>query len=119
MKVRTAVVTLIFTIIIVIVLCKRQGGNKQDQPLNQQMDRLKDTSFMKKQLDCILDRAPCDKLGLNMKTMIPKMVVNNCRDCNPSLRQNYGKLRNFMLQYYPVEWNAIIKRYSKLPHASA
>ncbi|XP_014608124.1 PREDICTED: uncharacterized protein LOC106788922 [Polistes canadensis] len=116
MKVRTAVAILTLIIILVIVLCQRQ--EKKDKSMNQHMSRLKDRSFMKKQLDCVLDRAPCDQLGLNMKTMIPKMVVNNCHDCSPSLRQNYGKLRNFMQQYYPVEWNAIIKRYSKRPHAS-
>lgn len=45
--------------------------------------------------------------------LIPTIMYNNCERCSPHLKQRYATLRNFMLQHYPNDWNAIIRRYSK------
>ncbi|XP_035731123.1 uncharacterized protein LOC118445556 [Vespa mandarinia] len=95
-----------FSLAVILVSCQRQDGD---------MNRLRDKSFVKKQLDCILERRPCDKMGQNMKDLIPIIAYNNCQRCNPHLKQRYAILRNFMLQHYPNEWNAIIRRYSRGP----
>ncbi|KAL2729056.1 ejaculatory bulb-specific protein 3-like [Vespula squamosa] len=96
-------IVIALSLIVVVVSYKGQDD----------MNRLTDKSFVKKQLDCILDRKPCDKIGLSIKDVIPIIAYNNCQRCNPPLKQRYAKLRNFMLRHYPNEWNAIIQYYSK------
>nr|XP_050854937.1 uncharacterized protein LOC127065928 [Vespula vulgaris] len=96
-------IVIVFSLAVIVASCQGQDD----------MNRLTDKSFVRKQLDCILERRPCDKIGQNMKDLIPIIAYNNCQRCNPLLKQRYAKLRNFMLHHYPNEWNAIIQHYSK------
>lgn len=47
------------SLVVTVVSCQGQDDT----------NRLKDKSFVRKQLDCVLERGPCDKMGQNMKGM--------------------------------------------------
>ncbi|KAI4502067.1 hypothetical protein M0802_002749 [Mischocyttarus mexicanus] len=109
MRVITTIATLILVVINVIGLCQGQ----QDKEFMSHVKGIKDQFFMKKQLNCLLDRAPCDALGKNLKTLIPKLLANNCRECTQSTKNNFVKLRIFMMSNFPADWHAIVEHFSK------
>lgn len=52
-------IVIVFSLAVIVASCQGQDD----------MNRLTDKSFVRKQLDCILERRPCDKIGQNMKGM--------------------------------------------------
>ncbi|KAK2574976.1 hypothetical protein KPH14_008739 [Odynerus spinipes] len=76
---------------------------------------LMDRVYVNKQINCILERGPCDGIGRHLKDMLPQALDNNCQRCTPAQKRRAVKLISFMRQNYPNEWNIIVQRYSRYP----
>ncbi|XP_046752368.1 ejaculatory bulb-specific protein 3-like [Diprion similis] len=74
-------------------------------------DFLNDSALVKRQINCVLDKGPCDAIGLSLKASIREVLVNNCRNCNQQQAANARKVVEFVRTRYPAEWNEITRKY--------
>ncbi|XP_012271970.1 ejaculatory bulb-specific protein 3-like [Orussus abietinus] len=72
---------------------------------------LMDRNYVRRQIDCILERGRCDVIGRRIKTLLPDALNNGCRRCTPSEARIARRLMEFMQTNYPNEWRAIVQRY--------
>ena len=49
--------------------------------------KLQDENFVRKQLDCVLDQGPCDKIGTTLKSKL---------SISPSIHQIYRSLKKYI-----------------------
>ncbi len=72
--------------------------------------RLGDRRFMRRQIDCVLGRAPCDEDGAEILRLAPDILRGVCpAPCNRCRRRHIRKAMAVMAQEYPREWSQIIK----------
>ncbi|XP_049864083.1 ejaculatory bulb-specific protein 3-like [Schistocerca gregaria] len=74
---------------------------------------LKDSQLVKREIDCVLQRAACDRLGKSLMRAIPEVITNKCRRCTPTQLANVNKLKAFLHQNYPGVWEQVESKYSK------
>jgi len=56
--------------------------------------KLKDSAFMKKQIDCILDRGICDEIGQEAKRSGPAAISGHCvYPCNKCTQKSVRKVK--------------------------
>ncbi|PSN34932.1 hypothetical protein C0J52_20146 [Blattella germanica] len=72
---------------------------------------LRDNAFIQREIDCILDKGPCDEIGRNLKLALPEVVTRNCRSCNLQQATNARRLINYVRSYYPNVYDQIQARY--------
>merc|ERR1711944_18458 len=55
--------------------------------------KLKDENYMKQQLDCVLDKGPCDKNGQMIKRLAPDVLKGHCPNpCNICTRRQIKRV---------------------------
>ncbi|XP_068991320.1 ejaculatory bulb-specific protein 3 [Neodiprion pinetum] len=74
-------------------------------------DLLNDSTLVRKQLNCVLDKGPCDAIGVSVKASIREVLINNCRNCNQQQAANARRVMEFVRTRYPAEWNEISRKY--------
>ncbi|XP_015585244.1 ejaculatory bulb-specific protein 3 [Cephus cinctus] len=73
---------------------------------------LNDRNYVEKQINCVVGKGSCDRIGQQIKVLLPEVLNNQCSRCSPQQAQNARKLVDFMKQRYPNEWRIILKRFS-------
>nr|XP_022911089.1 uncharacterized protein LOC111422104 [Onthophagus taurus] len=68
--------------------------------------------FIEKQLLCALDRSPCDRMGNQIKAILPEIIGNKCRNCSPTQLTYATNIAGFIQQRYPQAWGALLQKYS-------
>ncbi|XP_033230993.1 ejaculatory bulb-specific protein 3-like [Belonocnema kinseyi] len=74
-------------------------------------DLLKDEVYVQSQIDCVLNRRTCDKMGNEIKALIPEAIKNNCRRCTPTQAMQSKKIITHMQKHYPREFRQVIQSY--------
>lgn len=64
-----------------------------------------------RQIMCVLDKAPCDNLGKQLKAALPEVIVRNCKNCTKQQAQNAQKLISFLQTRYPDVWAMLVRKY--------
>lgn len=75
----------------------------------------KTLSVPSRQIMCVLDKAPCDNLGKQLKAALPEVIVRNCKNCTKQQAQNAQKLISFLQTRYPDVWAMLVRKYKSNP----
>ncbi|KDR22550.1 putative odorant-binding protein A10 [Zootermopsis nevadensis] len=73
---------------------------------------LQNNAVIQQQINCVLDRGPCNELGRMLKLALPEVVGRNCRSCTAQQAANARRLVNFIRQRHPDVYSAVVARYS-------
>jgi len=68
---------------------------------------LRDPSMVRKQIACLNCKGPCDRIGSELKRVIPTIAATNCRQCSASDKISMGKIVNHVQSNYPREWTEL------------
>jgi hypothetical protein len=66
-----------------------------------------------RQIMCVLDKGPCDKLGQQLKASLPEVISRNCKNCTKQQAQNAQKLISFLQSRYPDVWGMLYRKYKQ------
>ncbi|GLV39846.1 uncharacterized protein CBL_08090 [Carabus blaptoides fortunei] len=69
------------------------------------------SSYLERQLQCALDKAPCDYYGYQIKRSLPFILNNECRACDPRKMSNAQLLAKFIEMRYPDIWMELLQKY--------
>ncbi|CAO1336607.1 unnamed protein product [Diamesa hyperborea] len=67
--------------------------------------------IVSKQIMCVLEKSPCDSLGMQLKAALPEVILRNCKNCSPQQAQNARKLTTFLQTRFPEVWAMLIRKY--------
>ncbi|XP_063990948.1 ejaculatory bulb-specific protein 3-like [Diachasmimorpha longicaudata] len=62
---------------------------------------LKDKTFVNKEIDCMLNKAPCDIIGQMIKDILPDALNNDCGHCSSIQAKIMRRLMDFMETSHP------------------
>lgn len=72
--------------------------------------RLQDEGFMRLQLDCVLDKGPCDELGDTLKRMAPDVMKGLCPlPCDECKKKQIQRVMSTIARKYPRQWHEIVQ----------
>jgi len=74
--------------------------------------KFKDKNFVRKQLDCALDKGPCDELGTTIKRMAPDILRGLCPPpCDECKKKHIHKVMSIISNEFPQEWNKLLQQF--------
>ncbi|XP_047521367.1 ejaculatory bulb-specific protein 3-like [Pieris napi] len=62
-------------------------------------------------VDCFVDRAPCDSLGLSYKKDMPEAISTACHRCNNAQKHLWSQFLSGLKQYYPEHYEDFQQKY--------
>ncbi|KAK9707896.1 Insect pheromone-binding family, A10/OS-D [Popillia japonica] len=68
--------------------------------------------FIEKQLLCALDKAPCDALGRQIRTVLPEIIQKQCRQCSAEQLAYANIVTKYIQTNFPQAWGALVQKYS-------
>lgn len=76
--------------------------------------RLNDEAFMQTQLNCVLDKGPCDELGASVKRLAPDIMRGICpHPCDDCKRGKIQKVMSTIARKYPKQWNEMVREFGR------
>lgn len=74
--------------------------------------KLKDKRYVQKQLDCVLNKGPCDKTGLMIKRLAPDVMRGLCpKPCNVCTERQIKRMMATVSRNYPQEWSEMLRSF--------
>jgi len=61
--------------------------------------------------NCVVNRGPCTREGLELKRIIPDAIQTECAKCNDRQRKQAGKALAYLLTYKPEYWRMLIQKF--------
>lgn len=75
--------------------------------------KLKDKVFMRNQINCMLNKGPCDDTGKTIKRIAPDVLRGGCPPpCDECKRQQIRKAMGVIQREYPREFNEIMRGFN-------
>lgn len=62
-------------------------------------------------MECVLERGPCTREGLELRKNIPDALETECAKCSQKQKENAGKIMAYLLQYKKDYWRELLARY--------
>ena len=82
-----------------------------DIGVNQQ---LKDEKYIKQQLDCVLDKGPCDDKGKMIKRLAPDVLKGHCpHPCNICTRRQIKRVMAEVSRRFPRRFSEMLRSFSR------
>jgi hypothetical protein len=82
-----------------------------DWGVNQQ---LKDEKYIKQQLDCVLDKGPCDDKGRMIKRLAPDVLKGHCpHPCNICTRRQIKRVMAEVQRRFPRQFSEMLRSFSR------
>jgi len=76
--------------------------------------KLKDENYMKQQLDCVLDKGPCDKNGQMIKRLAPDVLKGHCPNpCNICTRRQIKRVMAEVQRRFPRKFSEMLRSFSR------
>lgn len=72
---------------------------------------LKNTKLINKHIKCVRDEGRCDTDGKNLKTMIPRVLNENCAGCSDEQVRNSNRIIDWTKENRPSDWEFIERKY--------
>lgn len=77
-------------------------------------EKLKDETFIKSQMDCAMNRGPCDDIGKQIRILAPEVLAGRCpAPCNPCIKDQIRKVMSQLSQKYPREFQQMMASLSR------
>ncbi|XP_033217232.1 ejaculatory bulb-specific protein 3-like [Belonocnema kinseyi] len=70
---------------------------------------LQNKTLVQRQINCALDREPCDALGNQIKGLTMEAIANSCRRCSRKHAKMSQQVIEFMQDNYPQEFREILQ----------
>ncbi|XP_067002336.2 allergen Tha p 1 [Anabrus simplex] len=90
-----------------------QNAEFGTQDPNNVKNILRDRRLVQRQIHCVLDKGPCDKLGNSLKSIIKEVLFNNCSKCSPRQATNAKIIVEHIQKNFPSDYNAIVAHYKQ------
>lgn len=75
--------------------------------------KLNDRSFIKQQVQCVLDQGPCDDIGRSIKLLAPEVMKGRCPPpCDPCKQKQIQKIMATLSKEYSQEWGQILNQFN-------
>jgi len=82
-----------------------------DWGVNQQ---LKDEKYIRQQLDCVLDKGPCDDKGKMIKRLAPDVLKGHCpHPCNICTRRQIKRVMAEVQRRFPRQFSEMLRSFSR------
>ena len=82
-----------------------------DWGVNQQ---LKDQKYIRQQLDCVLDKGPCDDKGKMIKRLAPDVLKGHCpHPCNICTRRQIKRVMAEVQRRFPGQFSEMLRSFSR------
>merc|ERR1719367_975363 len=76
--------------------------------------QLSDKRYIRQQLDCVLNRGPCDENGALIRRMAPDVLRGLCpHPCDECKRRKIRKAMALISRKFPLEWSEITRQYGR------
>ena len=76
--------------------------------------KLKDKGYVQHQLNCVLDKGPCDKTGLMIKRLAPDVMRGLCpKPCNVCTERQIKRMMATVSRNYPQEWSEMLRSFRR------
>jgi len=77
-------------------------------------EKLNDDKFIRSQMDCAMNRAPCDEIGRQIRILAPEVLAGRCpAPCNPCIKNQIRKVMSQLSQRYPREFQQMMAQLSR------
>ena len=76
--------------------------------------KLKDGKYIKQQLDCVLDKGPCDDKGRMIKRLAPDVLKGHCpHPCNMCTRRQIKRVMAEVQRRFPSQFSEMLRSFSR------
>jgi hypothetical protein len=76
--------------------------------------KLKDEKYMRQQLDCALERGPCDDTGKMIKRLAPDVLKGHCPSpCTMCTRRQIKRVMAEVQKKFPREFSEMLRSFSQ------
>jgi len=72
---------------------------------------LRSERLLRNYFNCLMDKGPCTREGLELKKDIPDALLTECIKCSEIQKKNAGHVMAFIQLYHPDMWEAILNKY--------
>ena len=73
---------------------------------------LKNEKLISKHIKCVRDEGRCDSNGKSLKTLLPRIINENCAGCSDEQIANSNKVIDWMKVHHPQDWLYIKAKYT-------
>ncbi|GAB6032933.1 hypothetical protein CHUAL_012127 [Chamberlinius hualienensis] len=78
---------------------------------------LRNPSFVRFQLSCLLERGSCDRIGQRIRSLLPEIVTTGeCNQCTNHEINQAGKVMLYIQEHYPMEYDLLERKYTSENH---
>ena len=76
--------------------------------------KFKDEKYMKAQLNCVLNKGPCDDTGRMIKRLAPDVLKGNCPNpCNVCTRRQIKRVMAEVQRRFPRQFSEMLRSFSR------
>ncbi|KAI5710147.1 hypothetical protein M8J76_008655 [Diaphorina citri] len=72
---------------------------------------LSNDRIMRRYIECILNKGPCTREGLELKRIIPDAIRTECAKCNPSQKKHVGKVLSYLFHNRKIYWDDLLAKF--------
>jgi hypothetical protein len=77
--------------------------------------QLSNKKFVDLQIKCLVYDGPCDVFGRKAKSLLPSIILDNCRLCTSTQRHKLSRIAVHFQQNYPGAWRDALVKYGSGP----
>jgi len=72
---------------------------------------LRDRGFVMSVINCVLDKAPCDKHGRHLKRLVPEVLRGHCPGCDRNVQTQVRRVITHVQRNFPQQWTEVVNRF--------
>jgi len=105
---------LCFVLVTVASASSSRSSDREKRSILQHLaiDRmLRDRGFVMPVINCVLDKAPCDKHGSHLKRLVPEVLRGHCPGCDRNVQTQVRRVITHVQRNFPQLWSEVVARF--------
>lgn len=108
---------LLLAVVLAVQGARLRRDDDDDEKYTQRFDNvdldevLASDRLLRNYYNCIMDLGRCTPDAMELKSVLPEALANNCKKCSDKQRAGAEKVLVFLLKNRKDEWAALEKRY--------
>jgi len=105
---------LCFVLVAVASASSSRSSDREKRSILQHLaiDRmLRDRGFVMSVINCVLDKAPCDKHGRHLKRLVPEVLRGHCPGCDRNVQTQVRRVITHVQRNFPQLWSEVVARF--------